>query len=601
MEARVCTVQELLKSGRLKKGDYIEYAPAAGRYVTSLEDTGWGTQIIETDLNARWIVHDYDEEKKIFSIKTEDRVNDVSLRGSVGFVKGPDTLHAICKECYSIPEKGIYARSMVVEDYNEETGFVLPEKPNRFAFYPCGSKVSGEIEYNGKMYKKVEHGVPFVRFYMCDGGGKEKVDKNGSVYRKALKNKPIFVTETHYYYENIINISKSHWLASPCVDLYSSYADFRVHYARSSNVSAYRLYRSDGDEDCLSLGVRPLVSLSSMLHVDITDEHRDGSSPEKAWKIVEYKSIEFTPNDESVSILEEDDSTDSLIEVNGLERMVDLVSYESLNQEIRERVDKDVKRLGKMKDKDIMQYGWDIQTSKNQLLNDAISQFQSMSVDDIEKVIDEIMNSGKSLVPRKHLFGKVSLPTYEEKCNFAGKVGDLEQAIKAQIKGIFKANKYYLKLILECKSIVDNYAICIMAMERYLASKHDTFLEEIFRKKIASLKTSRVANMQSAIMYMTLYRDNALLVNRLYEIINVNLYQLQEQILIQSGISDLKRILNDCRSIRDSISNLTSSNISELTDATKLINSNVDESAQDKEAERLMKELVSGLKAISSG
>ena len=601
MEARVCTVQELFESGKLRKGDYIEYAPAAGRYFTSLEDTGWGTQIIETDLNARWIVHDYDKEKKTFSIKTEDGVNDVSLRGAVGFIKGPDTLHAICKECYSIPLKGIYARSMVVEDYNEELGFVPPENPDRFAFYPCGSKVSGEIEYNGKIYKKVEHGDKFVRFYMCDGGGKEEVDKNGIVYRRPLKNKPVFVTETFYYNNRAINISKCHWLASPCVNLFSSYANFRVHYASSSYVGAYYLYSSYGSEYCDSYGVRPLVSLSSMLQVDITDEQRDGSSPEKAWKIVEYKSIEFTPDDEPVSILDEDESTDSLIEVDGLERMVDMVPYESLNQDIRERVDKDVKRLGKMKDKDIMQYGWDIQASKNQLLNDAISQFQSMSVDDVEKVIDEIMNSGKSLVPRKQLFGKVSLPTYEEKCNFAGKVGDLEQAIKAQIKGIFKANKYYLKLILECKSIVDNYAICIMAMERYLASEHDTFLEEVFRKKVASLKTSRVANMQSAIMYMTLYRDNALLVNRLYEIINVNLYQLQEQILIQSGISDLKRILNDCRSIRDSISNLTSSNISELTDATKLVNSTADESAQDKEAERLMKELVSGLKAISKG
>ena len=48
------------------------------------------------------------------------------------------------------------------------------------------------------------------------------------------------------------------------------------------NVLYYSFGGSFGD----SVGVRPIVSLNSMLQVDISDERRDGSLPEKAWKVL---------------------------------------------------------------------------------------------------------------------------------------------------------------------------------------------------------------------------------------------------------------------------------------------------------------------------
>ena len=347
MERNFCTVEELIKSGKIRKGDFVEYVPTVGKYVTKKEETGWEPEVIETDLNAKWIFHGYDEEKKSFCIKTADGVNEVTLSGSIGFVRGPEVLHAICKECYSIPEKGIYARSMVVEDYNEETGFVLPEKPNRFAFYPCGSKVSGEIEYNGKMYKKVEC-YQFVRFYMCDSGGKEEVDKNGIVYRKPLKNKPVFVTETYYYNNRAINISKCHWLASPCVSPNSSGADLRVRYASSSGVYAYLLYVAGGSTYSISRGVRPLVSLSSMLRVDITDEHRDGSSREKAWKLVisndvndndcTNKEIDTTAIETSENIPNKTDMEESKYKIVRVQDKDLMTAFDKLENEVNKLI-----------------------------------------------------------------------------------------------------------------------------------------------------------------------------------------------------------------------------------------------------------------------
>ena len=76
------------------------------------------------------------------------------------------------------------------------------------------------------------------------------------------------------------------WLASQCVNLYSSFADFYVRNAGSSGVYAYGLCSSGGDESSLSRGVRPLVSLGSMLQIDTSDAARDGSTSAKAWKII---------------------------------------------------------------------------------------------------------------------------------------------------------------------------------------------------------------------------------------------------------------------------------------------------------------------------
>ena len=286
MKRKFCTVEELIKSGRMRKNDYVEYVPTAGKYVTKKEETGCESEIIETDVDAKWILHGFDEEQKKFSIKTEDGVNKVTLVGAIGFVYGPKTLEAICRECYSIPEKGIYARSMTVEDRNEEVGFVPPEKPERYAYYPCGSQVSGEIEFNDNVYKKVAHFDKRARFYLSDGGGKEVADENGIICRIPLENNPVFVTKTYYSYKHYERLLRPYWLASPCVNLLSSYAFFGVHGACSDIVSAYFLYSSGGYAGGGGYGVRPLVSLSSTLRIDITDGERDGSSPEKAWKLV---------------------------------------------------------------------------------------------------------------------------------------------------------------------------------------------------------------------------------------------------------------------------------------------------------------------------
>lgn len=139
-----------------------------------------------------------------------------------------------------------------------------------------------------------------------------------------------------------------------------------------------------------------------------------------------------------------------------------------------------------------------------------------------------------------------------------------------------------------------------MAIDKYLIDTSDTFLEDILAKKKVSLANSRIANVQSAVMYMQQYKNNGLLVDQLYEIINVNLHQLQEQVLIQTEIVGIKKALSQCKGIKESIYNLTENNVEELKNIETVLLSESDGSTDNQEAEKLMKEMVEGLKVISS-
>lgn len=287
MEMKLCKVEVLLRKRRIRSGDYVEYHPRPGKYVTKREETGSKPEVIETDLTQKWILHDFNLEKKMFSIATEYPVNQLTLTGSMGFEKGPEVMDAICRECYSIPRMDIFARSMTLADRNARLALVPFENMKRYAFYPFGSEVAGQIEHNGKFYEKMAHHAKTARFYSHDGGGVERTDENGIRYREPTNENPVFVTETYYYhYSKVENYLGSYWLATQCCMLSEASAIFNMRYVHGGSVRAKALEYSSAFscEGCFKL--RPIVSFSTDLMLDVSDESRDGSSPEKAWRFL---------------------------------------------------------------------------------------------------------------------------------------------------------------------------------------------------------------------------------------------------------------------------------------------------------------------------
>ena len=281
---------------KVKVGDYVEYIPDTAEYTTDTNNTGYtSAQTLNTETKD-WRVLYVNSETGEVLLTTNITVNDGTyLQGIKGYFRGPTELNNICKALYSNSSLGITARSMTIEDLNKACNYT-PSEPKRYAYYPVGTTFAeGDtmIEYNGKTYTKKAHGFSTAKFYTSDGGGVEKTDSDGSTYREPEAGNPVYVTQTDYDYDPSSKNStvgsvliNSGWLASSMVDIYQFYAVFCVRKVRGSLVNADVLGYSHGSTGSCSNGVRPLVSLGSMLQIDSSDTSRDGSTSAKAWKII---------------------------------------------------------------------------------------------------------------------------------------------------------------------------------------------------------------------------------------------------------------------------------------------------------------------------
>ena len=283
---------------KVKVGDYVEYIPDATEYTLDTNSFAYtSAQTLNTETKD-WRVLYVNSETGEVLLTTNGRVNGgTTLQGTTkGYFRGPTELNNICKALYSNSSLGITARSMTIEDLNKACNYT-PSEPIRYAYYPNGTTFAeGDttIEYNGKTYTKTAHGYSTAKFYTSDGGGAVEKDSDGFTYRTPKIDKPVYVTQTYYKYDPSSKnstvgsiLGSSHgWLASPCVALSSSNADFGVRFAYGSYVRAYGMYSSGGNTSGCSIGVRPLVSLGSMLQIDSSDTARDGSTSAKAWKII---------------------------------------------------------------------------------------------------------------------------------------------------------------------------------------------------------------------------------------------------------------------------------------------------------------------------
>ena len=288
---------------KVKVGDYVEYIPDTAEYTTDTNNTGYtSAQTFKTQTKDWRVVYKNTETGEVL-LTTNGIVNDgtgekndkMYLSGIKGYFRGPTELNNICKALYSNSSLGITARSMTIEDLNKACNYTPSEPTTRYAYYPYGTTFEeGEttIEYNGKTYTQAACEYSTAKFYTSDGGG--KTDSDGFTYRPPGVDNPVYVTKTYYNYNpssknstvgSILGSSYG-WLASPCVDLNSSREGFSVRNAGSSYVRATYLYYSDSYPRSNSSGVRPLVSLGSMLQIDTSDTARDGSTSAKAWKII---------------------------------------------------------------------------------------------------------------------------------------------------------------------------------------------------------------------------------------------------------------------------------------------------------------------------
>ena len=276
----------------LEIGEYVEYAgDITNSYTLSSALTGYVDEDgrILTPYDAKWRVWDKKADGSVVIMPT-DPVNEFYLSGDIGFINSLEVIESVC-DLYTNGTLGITAndvRSMKIEDIEDA----------RVSSNMITVRDSYINEYGMAYGQANVSGYTHGKYYMeLDGVTIRKTPNKASSTNPVVLNQTCYKNESPLWnnienskfssatYGNLIGSSYG-WLASPCVDLDSSYAYFRVFYAINNRISSNRLYYSDGSKNGISNGVRPLVSLSATLQVDKTDTTKDGSTAAKSWKII---------------------------------------------------------------------------------------------------------------------------------------------------------------------------------------------------------------------------------------------------------------------------------------------------------------------------
>lgn len=280
----------LVRYGILRIGDYVDYEPDKASYVAEYKNTGYyGKQIFDNARRINWVVV-YVERKtgEALIMPEEALVKEFYLAGNIGYLNGPKELNCICEALGSNVKLGAKARCINVDDANKITAYRQGDYAKikkRYAFYPTGTIVDGNVIYYDNTYIKMTHSPGAVRFYESDAGGKIEKDENGLTYRVPEIDNPVLVTES--YYEYIIRtrtFESSFWLASQCVSLHSNHADFLMFRSSKSVVTADTLCTSDGFRKSLSYGVYPIVTLASNIQMYIDVDNSDVRTSKAMWK-----------------------------------------------------------------------------------------------------------------------------------------------------------------------------------------------------------------------------------------------------------------------------------------------------------------------------
>ena len=197
----------------------------------------------------------------------------VKLSGKGGYLKGPDMLNKVCENLYSKDGVGT-ARSMNIDDVNNILGYTGEKgaywEPTNGDYTPTkeaktiaaleselGTTLSGRTTPDGK-----DLGTYYSDYYY--------INKTSDV--KEMKNPG--------NRDLVYNAKNTYWLASPCVDayFYGSRAGFSVRCVNSPDVDAGGMFLSNGDSNCNTFAVRPVVSLKSNVQLKQNTE-------KTAWEI----------------------------------------------------------------------------------------------------------------------------------------------------------------------------------------------------------------------------------------------------------------------------------------------------------------------------
>ncbi|MGN1299591.1 MAG: hypothetical protein ACI4UE_06400 [Candidatus Scatovivens sp.] len=201
-------------------------------------------------------------------------------------------LNDMCEKLYSNSTLGIYARSLTIEDIEEQFS---DEGKNARDTYKTSYAIYGEVKpCKNNQYPKIyeEEAGSGINGTIREGG----IGQSVSLYNKdnlttsedsiGNSSTQLTTTQTYYYFSDTQNSSSyfenetlhemifevgtntSYWFASRCVTCDPDYAFFGLRMVSINGLSENRMFSSLGMSSGSGCYLRPVVSLKSGLSVD---------------------------------------------------------------------------------------------------------------------------------------------------------------------------------------------------------------------------------------------------------------------------------------------------------------------------------------------
>ena len=304
----------------LHVGDYLKYTPSDSTASTvDIEDnplksqyTGVeDTQTYTVNSNTKWQVIGLSEDRQHVLLTTESPIQRdgadpyLKLGGAESYIYCKKVLDGVCS-IYANDDLADEVRSMTMEDITNVLGITINKEENK-AYNKEGTEIANGFQGffgddNQYPYKSTDYAPEnyVIEEYKDTSYTRKTVgsvanilsDTSGEIDQSAYM---IMATDQNVVElgSTIYNIlfngttaepySKSYWLASPGVNVYSGYAYFSPGYIYNGDAAAggRYLFFSDGYRGANSFAVRPVISLKS--EIKGSEIERDVASTSDIW------------------------------------------------------------------------------------------------------------------------------------------------------------------------------------------------------------------------------------------------------------------------------------------------------------------------------
>ncbi len=287
--------QSITREG-IKVGDYVNYTydqKTTGYSLLATQSGYTSNQTINQKSGMKWRVlniHENGTVDLIADIASTDQI--IYFQGALGYNNGVYLLNDICKELYSNSTLGITARSVDLEDIEEQMNETGIAARDAYIYngvqYGKTKTYTGNYAYYPNLYAKEKGSGIDTAEVNTNGIGESDNGYTSPTTETSRKASSLTVTQTYYYLDNtpanyfkdynessstvrdiLFNTGTTYWLASHDVECYSTRATFGLRYVSIDYFNGSRLFNSDGTTGNPAHRLRPIVSLRANIKIEV--------------------------------------------------------------------------------------------------------------------------------------------------------------------------------------------------------------------------------------------------------------------------------------------------------------------------------------------